>query len=421
MDDDVFAHLMASLGLAALEWSRGVAVGVSGGADSTALALLLHAWTQARNIPFLALVCDHGLRPESASEARQASMAMESQGIPSRILSLEMNAGPSIQERARTARYDAILQVMRQEDIGILAVGHHSLDQAETVEHRIQGGATAPSALAGMLPVRVADDALLVRPLLSCEPGVLRSYLRDRSISWIEDPSNQDARYARVAIRNRLRQDQERVAVLLSIAADNKDRLRVLRTEAASRLVGAGRQMMPGGASHLAWPDRLGSDAPAAEAIRMMVRDASGNVPVAPDSSFIRLASGGGGTLSGAALWKSGKAVWISRELSCVPCDVHAVGHGSWDGRIRLAPDPNIPADARLGALGEAAASVLRKRQMSALPHRVLACMPCVRRRDEVLAIPQLGVGLWLPLADARRPEPCIDRHPSLQASIFRQ
>ncbi len=64
-----FTRLMDRLG--PFEPSPRVAVGVSGGADSLALCLLLKAWADNRGGSLLALTVDHGLRHDAASEAVQ--------------------------------------------------------------------------------------------------------------------------------------------------------------------------------------------------------------------------------------------------------------------------------------------------------------------------------------------------------------
>src|SRR5690349_5536679 len=81
---DEFAALMVPLG--PFEREPAVAVAVSGGADSLALAILAAAWAERRGGRVLALTVDHGLRPKSAAEARQTAAWLAARGIASRIL-----------------------------------------------------------------------------------------------------------------------------------------------------------------------------------------------------------------------------------------------------------------------------------------------------------------------------------------------
>ena len=62
-----------------------LAAAVSGGADSLALALLLRDWTGSQGYRLTALVVDHGLRAESAAEARRTLRVLRQQGVPARL------------------------------------------------------------------------------------------------------------------------------------------------------------------------------------------------------------------------------------------------------------------------------------------------------------------------------------------------
>src|SRR3954451_23412950 len=84
---DELAALMEPLG--PFERAPALAVAVSGGADSLALAILAAAWAERRGGRVLALTVDHGLRPESAAEARQTAAWLAARGITSRILAWE--------------------------------------------------------------------------------------------------------------------------------------------------------------------------------------------------------------------------------------------------------------------------------------------------------------------------------------------
>ena len=75
----MFASLMDPLG--PFEHNPHLAVAVSGGADSMALALLAHAWVRHGGGTMTALTVDHGLRPEAAGEARQVGVWLTDRGI----------------------------------------------------------------------------------------------------------------------------------------------------------------------------------------------------------------------------------------------------------------------------------------------------------------------------------------------------
>ena len=82
-----FAALMARL--APFEHRPRLAVAVSGGADSLALALLAQAWAVASGGTLTALTVDHRLRAASAAEAAQVAAWLGARGIAHRILPRE--------------------------------------------------------------------------------------------------------------------------------------------------------------------------------------------------------------------------------------------------------------------------------------------------------------------------------------------
>lgn len=415
MDRAWFAALMARLRLPPEEWAGGLAVAVSGGADSTALALLCARWCADQGIRMLALTCDHGLRAEAALETAVVSREMAKLGVECRVLRLGLSGGNAIQERARNARYDAILHAMRLEGVGILAVGHHLLDQAETIEHRLLAGGTSAASLAGMLPVRVADDALIVRPLLTVRPGILRETLVDAGIGWIDDPSNSDTHYTRVRIRQQLRGDPARISELISIATENGAELAKIREDALERLQQAGERPLVGGSTCLDLR-KLGNDAAAAEALRILITRASGNSPQISDSGFLSLLAKGSGTLGGAVLWRNGSTALVAREVARMDRPMPGSPCSMWDGRLRLGPRP--PSNISVGGLGEVDATLLRACVDTKIPHRILATLPCIRRGDTVIAVPEIRFGEPVVTMAARRVMPPTVTHSDIHLEI---
>jgi len=200
LDAASFAALMAPLG--PYGPAPHLAVGVSGGPDSLALALLAHDWAAARGGAVTALTVDHGLRAESAAEARQVAAWMAGAGIAHAVLRWE---GPhpahGLQAAAREARLGLLEAWCRAHGVLDLLLAHHRDDQAETVLQRL-GRGSGPDGLAGMAPVAWLRFVRLLRPLLD-QPGARsRATLTARGHSWIEDPSNADALFQRVRLRH---------------------------------------------------------------------------------------------------------------------------------------------------------------------------------------------------------------------------
>src|SRR5208337_2393851 len=181
-----------------------LAAAVSGGADSMALAILAKEWVDQRDGHILALVVDHGLRPESAVEAEITIARLAHLGIPARLLPLmTLTPGPALAERARIMRYQALSDACREAGYLHLLLGHHSRDQIETVAMRVLRGSHT-HGLAGMAALRRTHGLRLLRPLLAIAPELLRRFLIERGTAWVEDPSNQNLRALRPRLRHLL-------------------------------------------------------------------------------------------------------------------------------------------------------------------------------------------------------------------------
>ena len=139
-----FASLTETAGL--FEQRPRLAVAVSGGPDSLCLCLLAAGWAAAQDGAASALIVDHGLRPESAAEARQVAAWLRARRIDHHVLRWA-GAKPAsgIQAAAREARYRLLGDWCRVAGILHLLLGHHLDDQAETVALRQARGA-APKA-----------------------------------------------------------------------------------------------------------------------------------------------------------------------------------------------------------------------------------------------------------------------------------
>jgi len=180
-------------------------IAVSGGPDSLALLLLAES---ARPGEFEAATVDHGLRPESAAEAKMVADLCEEMDVPHAILAIEWDLPPAsaIQEQARAVRYGAIAAWMHDRDIGALLTAHHLDDQAETLVMRLNRG-SGVRGLAGMRrksKVPGYPDLALLRPLLSWRRAELERICSEAGVEPVSDPSNLDERFERVRIRRAL-------------------------------------------------------------------------------------------------------------------------------------------------------------------------------------------------------------------------
>ena len=168
LDAADFARLMAPF--EPFEGAPVVAVAVSGGRDSLALALLAQEWAAARGGRIVGLIVDHALRPESAAEAAATASLLGRHGCEAEILRWsEAKPRAGLQEAARAARYRLLREACRRRGILHLLVAHHADDQAETVAMRA-ARQSGPDGLAGMSAAVELPEVRLLRPLLGVSP-----------------------------------------------------------------------------------------------------------------------------------------------------------------------------------------------------------------------------------------------------------
>ena len=192
--------------MAAFRPALPLAVGLSGGADSTALLLAC-----ARRWPgqVQAFHVHHGL--QAAAEQFEAfCIALCARlSVPLSVQRVDARHAPgqSPEDAARQARYKAF-RALAQHNPAVLAIksiaiAQHADDQAETVLLALSRGAGV-AGLAAM-PARWQRDGLdWHRPLLGVAGAEVRAWLQAQGQDWIEDPSNQDEQYTRNRIRQKL-------------------------------------------------------------------------------------------------------------------------------------------------------------------------------------------------------------------------
>jgi tRNA(Ile)-lysidine synthase len=191
-DQDRFhADLTSLIGPIAPDQTLGIAF--SGGPDSLALLLLCHASFPGQT---KAATVDHGLRAESADEARHCATICVGLGIPHTMLAPATPITGSLQAAARTARYQLLSEWADANAISHILTGHHADDQAETLFMRLNRG----SGLAGLAGIR-ATNGRIVRPVLGWRRDELAGLAKLSGLSAIADPSNQNDRFDRARIR----------------------------------------------------------------------------------------------------------------------------------------------------------------------------------------------------------------------------
>jgi tRNA(Ile)-lysidine synthase len=178
---------------------------LSGGADSVCLL----DCAQRLGAQVHVLHVNYGLRPGSDADEQFCRLLCDRMGVGLTVERVTLREG-NLQAQARQARYE-IAERLAAEHACDFAAAHTASDQAETVLYRL---AVSPGsrALLGMAPRR----GRLVRPLLEASRDDTREYCRARGLTWRDDPTNEDPRFA----RSRLRHDVLPVLRALSPAAE---------------------------------------------------------------------------------------------------------------------------------------------------------------------------------------------------------
>ena len=189
-----------------------VLVGFSGGADSLCLTHILHTLSEKGGFPLRLHLChvNHRLRPESDRDEEFCRNLARDLEIPIKVKHLDLTRkrgtpASGTEERARAARYSALLCAADEVGAKKVAVAHTRDDQAETVLMRLLRG-TGLRGLAGILPLRrisPESEVLLVRPLIEITRAEVLRYLTAKNLNWVEDATNRDTNF----LRNRIRQE----------------------------------------------------------------------------------------------------------------------------------------------------------------------------------------------------------------------
>jgi len=225
---------------------------VSGGLDSICLAHYFIENSAALGIEWLGIAhVHHGLREGTADrDAKFVEEFAKSHNVPFFLKKLDgealKDAEGSLEENARDARYKALTEIVKsivtleptgdrvhyaldpigalplQDDEGCapiphspiaIVTAHHAGDQAETMYMRLKRGTTL-AGLRGIQEVRIIQDdtshVYLFRPFLNVTRNELLAYARENGLSWCEDESNADVKFARNKIRHEFLPNLER-------------------------------------------------------------------------------------------------------------------------------------------------------------------------------------------------------------------
>ncbi|MCK0151917.1 tRNA lysidine(34) synthetase TilS [Marivita sp. S6314] len=401
------------------EFPSDLGLAVSGGGDSMAMLYLAHNWTHHFGVRLWVATVDHGLRAESASEARLVAEECAVLGWPHATLRWHWDRHGNVQDAARRAR-GGLLDQWRGHVKHIL-FAHSQDDQAETVLMRLARG-SGVDGLAGMRAARtvaphpVAPGPLaatdiegdlpdgpwapgfqILRPCLGMTRDELRHFARVLKGRWVDDPSNDDPTYQRVRVRKLLALLRDE-GVTASHLAETAHRMARARDGLTSHLVSAIDALCDDPFPGQVRIDRDGFARLDEETqLRMLTSalcyaSASEYRPRARSSEALlsQVLSGRGGTLHGAEVSVGKTQLWITREWAAVQ-DVTAGLDALWDGQWRVQsqrPDPSTELTVR--ALGEDGWCQIADHSNIGLPHRAALALPSVWSETGLIWCPVL-------------------------------
>ena len=349
-----------------------VALAVSGGRDSMALAVLAASLVR-RDLQFIALTVDHGLRGDSATQAAQVASWCEALGLPCQVLRWG-GAKPStaVQATARHARYRLLIDAALTHGADTLLTAHTADDQAETIAMR-SARSDAMLGLAGMRhDIQICAGASaavrLVRPLLKFRREQTTQTLSIARQRFIDDPSNADDQFERVRIRRELTKGGA-VNNWLALGAKMRaraDRSRAMETNLFAALGGA---FFDWGGASIAQPQSAAlEDAHFVSLLARLVRAVGADDHRPGDAAINRLVTAlhdrKPQTLGGVLIRSYEGKLWFFREPAAllgregVPALVATqLLRGRpvlWDRRFLISTTANSPLFVKpLGALGD--------------------------------------------------------------------
>ncbi len=383
-----------------IDLSAPIAVAVSGGADSLALALLMGQICKIETV-----TVDHGLRAEAADEARFVGDVMARHSIAHTVLRWKGDKPTAnVQAAARTARYELIQNWCVDKKITNLALAHHMDDQAETFLMRLSRGSgvyglasmSEQSPLIGGL-----GNITVLRPLLHINKERLKATLVSMKQDWVEDPSNADLQYDRIKAREYLANPPllNLDSLKLAQTAERMQRAKEALDHYATELLAAAVVVYPAGYADLdvnilhCAPEETGL-----RALARLVRHISGGA-YSPrlnklERAYKALSESGfsGQTLSGCQFSVFGSAVTVERESDAVDSSPLS-GQGLWDGRFIISKS----GQGQVKKLGEDGWVQIKEMDSNLkntpIAYNTRLSLPALWHEDKVIAQPHLGFG----------------------------
>ena len=189
-----------------LKVKEDLAVAVSGGPDSLALAYLTKCYSLKHNIKVKYYIVNHKLRKESSLEAKTVKKVLKKIDIQCTILNWNgKKPSTNIQATARDKRYSLLANECKKNNIKYLLLGHHLNDVFENFLIRIVRGSGLKGLISFDKNTKYKNQNLnILRPLLDIQKKDLLHISKELFNFFVKDPSNFNEDYKRTRIRNLL-------------------------------------------------------------------------------------------------------------------------------------------------------------------------------------------------------------------------
>ncbi len=182
-------------------------IGFSGGLDSTVLLHYLSLKPELKN-KLHAIHINHQLQRQANEWQQHCEAFCQRLGIAYSSHNIRVDKKGSLEQNARTARYQCFAQQVKCDEALLLA--HHQNDQAETLLLQLFRGA----GLSGLTAIKAHSERFgltVIRPLLGFSKDSLMKYALEHQLPWLEDDSNQDTSIRRNFIRHQILPDIQKI------------------------------------------------------------------------------------------------------------------------------------------------------------------------------------------------------------------
>ena len=188
-----------------LKQSDSVILGISGGADSLCLLIVLKKLAHLFDLKLIAVHVNHHIRGDEADKDQHfveefcAKLGVKCivEHINANKLAEEMKC--SCEEAGRIARYEIFEQERIKNNCNRIAVAHNKNDSVETILFNLARG-TGIRGLTGIAPVRDR----IIRPLINADRRDIEEYLKKEKVLYCTDSTNLEDEYSRNVIRNNI-------------------------------------------------------------------------------------------------------------------------------------------------------------------------------------------------------------------------